>query len=116
MKPMMQPIYLRLKIFLDKEIKLHKINFVAGKGKRKAPLQRDYEHILDYITKLNEYQNHLDIMGPDRNSYAKTDKSATFMHMKEDHMRNSQLKPGYNIQIGVADEYILHMDIYQADY
>lgn len=57
-------------------------------------------------------------MGPDRNSYAKTDKSATFMHMKEDHMRNSQLKPGYNIQIGVADEYILHMDIYQdrSDY
>jgi hypothetical protein len=108
----------KIKNFLDKEIKLHKINFVAGKGKRKAPLQRDYEHILDYITKLNEYQNHLDIMGPDRNSYAKTDKSATFMHMKEDHMRNSQLKPGYNIQIGVADEYILHMDIYQdrSDY
>lgn len=108
----------KIKDFLDKEIKLHKINFVAGKGKRKAPLQRDYEHILDYITKLNEYQNHLDIMGPDRNSYAKTDKSATFMHMKEDHMRNSQLKPGYNIQIGVADEYILHMDIYQdrSDY
>lgn len=33
------------------------------------------------------------------------------MHMKEDHMRNSQLKPGYNVQIGVSDEYILHMDI-----
>ncbi len=33
------------------------------------------------------------------------------MHMKEDHMRNSQLKPGYNVQIGVTDEYILHLDI-----
>nr|WIF88635.1 transposase [Acholeplasma laidlawii] len=50
-------------------------------------------------------------MGEDRNSYAKTDPSATFMHMKEDHMRNSQLKPCYNIQIGVTDEYVLHLDI-----
>ncbi len=33
-------------------------------------------------------------------------------------MRNSQLKPGYNVQIGVADEYILHLDIYseRSDY
>lgn len=29
------------------------------------------------------------------------------MHMKEDHMRNGQLKPGYNIQIGVESEYIV---------
>ena len=29
------------------------------------------------------------------------------MHMKEDHMRNSQLKPGYNIQFGVEGEYIV---------
>ena len=29
------------------------------------------------------------------------------MHMKEDHMRNSQLKPGYNIQFGVEGEYII---------
>lgn len=26
-------------------------------------------------------------------------------------MRNSQLKPGYNVQIGVSDEYLLHLDI-----
>lgn len=109
---------LSIKAFLNKEIEIHKISFVEGKGKRKTPLQRDYEHISDYITKLNEYQSHLSMMGPDRNSYARTDKDATFMHMKEDHMRNSQLKPGYNIQIGVADEYILHMDIYsdRSDY
>ena len=29
------------------------------------------------------------------------------MHMKEDYMRNGQLKPGYNIQIGVESEYIV---------
>lgn len=107
-----------IKNFLKKEIEFNKIDFVEGKGKKKDPLQRNYEHILEYISKISEYQNHLEIMGPNRNSYAKTDRSATFMHMKEDHMRNSQLKPGYNIQIGVADEYILHMDIYQdrSDY
>ena len=32
-----------------------------------------------------------------RNSYSKTDKDATFMRMKEDHMRNGQLKPAYNV-------------------
>ena len=30
-----------------------------------------------------------------RNNYCKTDPDATFMHMKDDHIRNAQLKPGY---------------------
>jgi len=30
--------------------------------------------------------------------FSKTDPDATFMRMKEDHMRNGQLKPGYYIQ------------------
>ena len=30
---------------------------------------------------------------------------ATFMRMKEDHMRNGQLKPAYNVQIAVNSEY-----------
>ena len=33
-------------------------------------------------------------MGEGRNSYSKTDPDATFMRMKEDHMKNGQLKPG----------------------
>jgi len=32
-----------------------------------------------------------------RNSYSKTDVDATFMRMKDDYMRNGQLKPGYNL-------------------
>jgi len=32
--------------------------------------------------------------------------------MKEDHMRNSQLKPGYNVQIGVESEYVVGVGIY----
>ena len=32
--------------------------------------------------------------------------------MKDDHMRNAQLKPGYNVQIGVDSEYIVAADIF----
>ncbi len=59
-----------------------------------------------------EYEEKLRIVG-DRNSYAKTDHDATFMHMKEDYMRNAQLKPGYNVQIGVSNEYIMMVEAYQ---
>ncbi len=39
------------------------------------------------------------------------DVDATFMHMKDDHMRNAQLR--YNVQIGVDGEYIIAVDIFQ---
>ena len=51
-------------------------------------------------------------MGEDRNSYSKTDHDATFMRMKEDHMRNGQLKPAYNVQIAVNSEYITGIDAF----
>ena len=51
-------------------------------------------------------------MGADRNSYSKTDLDATFMRMKEDHMRNGQLKPAYNVQIAVNSEYITGVDVF----
>ena len=101
-----------IKNYLEKEITNNLIDFKYGKGQRKTALQRDYEHISEYLDKLIEYKKHLEIMGPNRNSYSKTDKDATFMHMKDDYMRNSQLKPGYNVQIGVSDEYIMHLDIF----
>lgn len=42
-----------------------------------------------------------------RNSFSKTDHDATFMHMKEDYMKNGQLKPTYNVQIGVEGYMLL---------
>ena len=51
-------------------------------------------------------------MGSDRNSYSKTDPDATFMRMKDDHMQNGQLKPGYNVQIAVNSEYITGVEIF----
>ena len=35
------------------------------------------------------------------------------MRMKKDYMGNDQLLPAYNIQIGVADEYIAVADVMQ---
>lgn len=47
-----------------------------------------------------------------RNSFSKTDTDATFMRMKEDHMRNGQLKPAYNLQISTHDQFILHYSLH----
>ncbi|MBU5428287.1 transposase [Tissierella pigra] len=81
-----------------------------GKGKRKTEIQRIVESIEEYIEKQNKYDEY-NATFDGRNSFSKIDKDATFMHMKEDHMRNSQLKPGYNMQIGVEGEYIVGVDI-----
>jgi len=64
-----------------------------------------------HLPKLEEYEQHLKIMGK-RNSYSKTDKSATFMRMKEDAMNNGQTKPGYNLQIATAGQYLLNYGFY----
>ena len=47
-----------------------------------------------------------------RNSYSKTDPDATFMRMKEDHMKNGQLKPGYNVQISGSKQCIVSYSIH----
>ena len=80
--------------------------FAKGTGKHKTQLQRDIELLEGFLNKKTEYFSHLGKFG-NRNSFSKTDTDATFMHMKEDYMRNGQLKPGYNIQIGVESEYIV---------
>lgn len=85
------------------------IEFVYGKGKRKTPLQRAIETLNELLDRQQKYQEHMDTFRG-RNSFSKTDKDATFMRMKDDHMPNSQLKPGYNIQIGVEGEYIVGVD------
>ena len=88
----------------------HSIEFVYGKGKRKSKLQKYLEELQNFIEKQSKYDEYNGIFNG-RNSFSKTDKDATFMHMKEDHMQNGQLKPGYNIQIGVEGEYIVGVDV-----
>ena len=112
------PEYLEEMLTAYSEIyKLDTNEFVHGKGKHKTVQQRQYERLREYKRKLEEYCEKITICGEDRNSYAKTDHSATFMHIKSDHMGNDQLLPAYNIQIGVSDEYIAVVDVnhYRSD-
>ena len=95
---------LRKKLYA--RIKEAGVAFVHGKGQRKTPLQRALEQVEAWLVKLKQYTNDLHICG-DRNSYCKTDHDATFMHMKEDHMRNGQLKPGYNVNTATCNEFII---------
>ena len=60
------------------------IVFVHGIGKRKTQIQKSIETLEEYLEKL-----------------------------KEDHMRNGQLKPAYNLQHGVDSEYITWLDVTQ---
>jgi transposase len=66
----------------------------------------------DYLPRLEKYEQQLQTLG-DRNSFSKTDEDATFMRMKEDHMKNGQLKPAYNPQISTENQYITHFSIHQ---
>ena len=102
----------RLKKKLYKLKKEEGSEFVYGIGKRKTSLQRSIETLEEYIGKMEEYIDKLQKCG-NRNSYSKTDVDATFMKMKEDAMRNGQLKPAYNLQHGVDSEYITWIGIYQ---
>lgn len=66
----------------------------------------------EYLPRLEKYEEQLEKLG-ERNSYSKTDEDATFMRMKEDHMKNGQLKPAYNIQIATEEQFITNVGIYQ---
>lgn len=100
---------LRKQLYAIKE--QEEIKFVYGTGKRKALLQKHIEQLESYLEKLKEYNQKIHICGT-RNSYSKTDLDATFMRMKEDHMKNGQLKPAYNLQHGVDAEYVVWLEIF----
>lgn len=80
--------------------------FVQGKGKRKSSLQKGIETIEEYLGRQKKYDDYNHSFG-ERGSFSKTDRDATFMRMKEDHMKNGQLKPGYNVTLAVDAEYIV---------
>lgn len=45
---------------------------------------------------------------------SKTDPDATFMRMKEDHMKNGQLKPGCNVQIGTENQSVVGYSVHTS--
>lgn len=66
----------------------------------------------DCLERLKKYEEYEEKFG-ERNSFSKTDPDATFMRMKEDHMRNGQLKPAYNIQIGTEGQFVVGFSAHQ---
>ncbi|WP_246543217.1 IS1182 family transposase [Fusibacter paucivorans] len=99
---------LKMQVHLKTIAEGEKIYFTYGKGKRKPEIQKLYEQLDVLGERLMKYKQSYEIMGDERNSYSKTDLEATFMRMKDDHMRNGQLKPAYNIQIAVENYFIIH--------
>lgn len=81
--------------------------FVHGKGKRKSEIQRLYEQLAECAMKMMKYEIHYDLF-QGRNSFSKTDPDAAFLHMKYDYYNHTNVfKPGYNVQMGVMDGYIM---------
>ena len=65
----------------------------------------------DYLPRKEKYEK-ANATFQGRNSYSKTDEDATFMRMKEDAMLNGQLKPGYNIQVGTENNFVIGYDVF----
>jgi transposase len=102
---------------IDQESVLRTIQSIdkALKGKQ---VDKKIKQKLNYARKnwpenLKKYEQQEKTLG-NRNSYSKTDTDATFMRMKEDHMLNGQLKPGYNWQISTENQCILGYTIHQT--
>lgn len=65
----------------------------------------------NWPAKLEEYAQKEEVLG-ERNSYSKTDQDATFMRMKEDHMKNGQLKPAYNLQLSTHGQFVVNYTLH----
>lgn len=82
----------------------------ALRTERKFP-KKARTQLIDYIERKLKYQRDFEIFD-ERNSYSKTDPDATFMRMKDDYMKNGQLKAGYNIQVATEGQYALAYSIF----
>lgn len=65
----------------------------------------------DFLPRKRKYEE-ANEMFDGRNSFSKTDTDATFMCMKEDPMKNRELKPGYNLQVASSNQYVIDFDIF----
>ncbi|WP_371134331.1 IS1182 family transposase [Streptococcus didelphis] len=83
----------------------------ANKQKRRRlkKLRRKLKE--DFLVRKQKYEKDK-VLFNGRNSFSKTDTDATFMRMKEDPMKNGQLKPGYNVQAATNGQYVLAYDIF----
>ena len=80
---------------------------------RRSALKKPVKQIRqDFLPRIKKYRQQHEIFG-ERNSFSKTDHDATFMRRKDDHMKNGQLKPGYNVQMATENQFILFYTMHQ---
>ena len=87
------------------------------RGRRgKSPLQKAQEALkkleTDCLSRQKKYEDQERKLAG-RNSYSKTDVEATFMRMKDDYMKNGQLKAGYNLQMGTEGQFVVGFSVHQ---
>src|SRR5690625_1711068 len=101
----------KVKVF-DEKIEVNEVGSERKqlRSARKEPKQYR-KRFEDFLARKQKYQQNMEIFG-ERNSYSKTDHDATFMRMKDDHMRNGQLKAGYNVQLATEGQYALAYDVF----
>jgi transposase len=84
--------------------------------RRKSQLQKAQDAVQKleegYLPRQKKYEEQERKLAG-RNSYSKTDEEATFMRMKDDHMQNGQLKPGYNLQMGTESQFVVGFSVHQ---
>jgi len=80
--------------------------------RRRRTLKKNRNKCLnDYLPRKQKYEEAQETFNG-RNSFSKTDTDATFMCMKEDPMKNRELKPGYNLQVASNNQYVIDFDIF----
>ncbi|MED0895335.1 transposase, partial [Aneurinibacillus migulanus] len=89
---------------VEKRLEQHPKNRTLKKAKRQ--LEKDL------LPRKQKYEEQKATFG-ERNSFSKTDPDATFMRMKDDPMKNGQLKPGYNVQMGTEGQFITGFSLHQ---
>jgi transposase len=102
---------------IDKE----KVNATIDKineALKDKPVMKEVKQKLNYARKhwpaaLDKYEQQEARIGDGRSSMSKTDPDATFMRLKEDHMKNGQLKPAYNVQVSTNNQYIVNYSLHQ---
>lgn len=97
---------------MEKQIAEKNLTFEKGRGHHKPVEIRERDKAQALLTRWNEYEMKLATLGEDRNIYSKTAPDATFMHMKDDHMRNGQMKPCFNLQFAVNSEFITGIGVF----
>lgn len=99
--------------------KLTELNSLIEKNEdqsKKKLLDKNYKSLYEYLCKALEYEEKERICGPNRNSYYKTDHSATAMCLKQDFYSGlgSNMHAGYNVQIAVSKGIIVGFYVSQS--